>query len=189
MHTTRLQTTILVRLRPWWWTERVPHQLKREGRGACIYMEGWGPGDQRVTNMLGCFDSSTMQNTSHITECCFLRPVSHEGCIWANHNTEGPKIIYSVLSASSVFASEFLSFGRTPTAESCTHNCSPKVAETDIPCGNHSVHNITALMPNCLTFSCHPIWAHKVTNAAHTAQKRSTDPPKTAEAVLSAGRL
>ena len=56
MHTTRLQTTILVRLRPWWWTERVPHQLTRKGRGACIYMEGWGPGDQKVTNMLGCFD-------------------------------------------------------------------------------------------------------------------------------------
>ena len=133
--------------------------------------------------------SSTMQNTNHIAECCFLRPVSHEGCNWANHNTEGPKIIYCVLNASSVFGSEFLSFGRTPTAESCTHNCSPKVAETNVPGDNHNVHNITALMPNCLTFSCHPVWAHKVTNAAHTAQKRSTDPPKTAEAVLSSGRL
>ena len=119
----------------------------------------------------------------------FLRPVSHEGCIWANHNTEGPKIIYCVPSASSVFASEFPSFGRTPTAESCAHNCSPKVAETNIPGDNHNVHNITALMSNCLTFSCHPVWAHKVTNAAHTARKRSTDPPKTAEAVLSSGRL
>ena len=41
---------------------------------ACIYMEGWGSGDQKVTNMLGCCDLHLRIKT----ECPVSEPSSSD---------------------------------------------------------------------------------------------------------------
>ena len=48
--------------------------MRGGGGVACIYMEGWGSGDQKVTNMLGCCDLHLRIKT----ECPVSEPSSSD---------------------------------------------------------------------------------------------------------------